>query len=461
MTKIAVVGGAGYVGLSYAAAFAELGYDVVGLDTDEAKVGALSAGSSPIFEPGLEDLLRRGLQNGRLRFTTEYRDAVPDADYVFICVGTPSDITGQAQMLYVKSAARSIAKHGRGHTFIVNKSTMPVGSARLVSGIVEKHNDNGASFTVVSNPEFLREGSAVHDIFHPDRIVLGAEDPQAAEQVAALYAPLGAPVLITDLATAEMIKYASNALLATKISFINEVARICERLNADVDMVACGMGMDDRIGPRFLRAGAGFGGSCFPKDVRALASMARDAGVDTNMLNAVLSINADMRRHVVAKVRSHIGSLAGKTVSVLGLAFKPDTDDIREAPALDVIRELLAGGARVRATDPVATKHVATVLPDIELFSDPYETVTGSDATILMTEWDVYRSLNLSRMANSMRGNVLIDGRNTFDPEKVAVAGLTYEGIGRCASNPPDWISFQQSQLEHEILSTLSSVRIA
>lgn len=466
LTKIAIVGGAGYVGLSYAAAFAELGYNVVGLDLDSNKVQSLSEGRCPIFEPGLEELLQRGLTSGRLRFTTEYSHAVPGANFVFICVGTPSDITGRAQMMYVKKAAEDIARHMDGHTFIVNKSTMPVGSGDLVARILNQHKKPDVTFTVVSNPEFLREGSAVHDIFHPDRIVLGADDPIQADQVAALYAALGAPVLVTDLCSAEMIKYASNALLATKISFVNEVATICEQLGADVDVVSRGMGMDDRIGPRFLRAGAGFGGSCFPKDVRALASMARDAGVNTSMLNAVLTINADMQRLVVDKVRGRLGGLSGKTVAVLGLAFKPNTDDVREAPALVVIKELLAAGARVRATDPVAMEHVAELFPGIELCRDPYATVMGADAVVLMTEWDDYRAMDLGRMARAMRGRLLIDGRNVYDLKAVQAIGLTYEGIGRAVSKPAHGAGLApwepqltiESDLDSRVLETVRSI---
>lgn len=436
MARIAVIGGAGYVGLSYASAFAELGYDVVGLDIDAAKVAQLSRGSSPIFEPGLEVLLQRGLRSGRLHFSSEYAEVVPDADYVFICVGTPSDSNGAAEMMHIKAAVRSIAGYARGHTIVINKSTMPVGSAQLVCSILEENGTPDATFTVVANPEFLREGSAVHDIFHPDRVVLGCDDAVAAGRVAALYAPLGAPILITDIRSAEMIKYASNAFLAAKISFINEVARICERLGADVDVVARGMGMDGRIGSQFLRAGAGFGGSCFPKDVRALASMARDAGVNTTMLSAVLETNTEMRTLVVDKMRSHLGDLSGRTLCVLGLAFKPNTDDIREAPALAVIADLLAAGAHVRATDPVANRNVAPLFPDVELLADPYEAATGADAVAIMTEWEAYRAMDLARIAAAMRGRVLIDGRNVLRPSAVTAAGLAYEGIGRVGLAP-------------------------
>jgi UDPglucose 6-dehydrogenase len=439
MARIAVIGGAGYVGLTYAAALAELGHDVVGLDVDATKVEALRDGRSPIFEPGLDVLLQRGLAEGRLRFTTEYAAAVPSADFAFICVGTPSDADGRADMQYVATAARQIGAHGCGHTIVVNKSTLPVGSAHFVGEILTEHAHAGATFTVVSNPEFLREGSALHDVFHPDRIVLGASDEADARRVAALYGPLGAEILVTDPRSAEMIKYASNAFLASKISFINEVALICERFGADVSVVADGMGLDERIGRRFLNAGAGFGGSCFPKDVKALASMARDAGLEPTMLAAVLGTNDAMRSHVVARVEERLGCLAGKTIAVLGLAFKPDTDDIREAPALAVLRKLVAAGARVQATDPVAMPHVAGQVPEVSLMADAYAAATGADAVILMTEWAEYRTMDLDHLANAMRGRLLVDARNALAPSAALEAGFDYVGIGRVGgtATPP------------------------
>jgi UDPglucose 6-dehydrogenase len=434
VSKIAVVGGAGYVGMTYAGAFAELGHESVGVDIDPTKVAMLNRGEPSIYEPGMADLLRRGLDAGRLRFTTDYATALPEADFAFICVGTPSTPSGGADLTAIAAAARAIARHGSGHTVIVNKSTMPVGSAQFVENIVAEHASNGSTFAVVSNPEFLREGSAVRDVFQPSRIVLGSTDDDAINRVAALYGPLGSPVLITDSRSAEMVKYASNAFLATKISFINEMAMICEQLDADVSVVANGMGLDDRIGAQFLRPGVGFGGSCFPKDVRALAAMAVEAGSHSLMLEAVLDINASMRSRVVEKLASHLGSIAGKTIALLGLAFKPDSDDIREAPALDVARALLDAGASVRATDPAAMHHVAAALPDVVLAPDAYAAAMGSDAVILMTEWSVYQSLDFERIANSMRGRTVIDGRNALEPADVVAAELVYEGFGRAAS---------------------------
>jgi UDPglucose 6-dehydrogenase len=436
MADIAIVGGGGYVGLAYAVAFAELGHRVVGLDTDQAKVVALQSGQSTIYEPGLDDLLQRGLTSGRLAFTTDYAVALATAEVAFICVGTPPDEVGRADTTYVAAAARGIATHAVRDVIVVNKSTMPVGSVQFVAEVLAEHARPGVNFSVISNPEFLREGAAIHDIFHPDRIVLGTDDPEVARRVSDLYAALDAPVLVTDPRSAEMIKYASNALLATKISFINEVALICERVGADAAGVAQGMGMDHRINPRFLVAGVGFGGSCFPKDVRALAAMALDAGLHPNLLTAVLAINAHMRAHVIELLGEHLGDLAGKTIAVLGLAFKPETDDVREAPALAVIRELLAAGACVRATDPVAMPNAASQITGATLCKSPYATVTGADAVVLMTEWQEYQTLDLDQIANAMRGSLIIDGRNALDPRRCEASGLAHLGIGRGGHAP-------------------------
>lgn len=431
MAEIAIVGAAGYVGLGYSALLADLGHNVVGVDIDLVRVSLLRQGVLPFHEPGLASLVQRGLMGGHLRFTTDYAEAVPGAKFVFICVGTPSTASGAADTTAIVAAAQAIARHGQGHTIVVNKSTMPVGSAQFVHDILAEHAPAETTFAVVSNPEFLREGSAIHDIFHPDRIVLGADDPVAAAEVGELYSALDAPLLVTRPRSAEMIKYASNAFLATKISFVNEVATICEQLGADISIVAQGMGLDPRISPSFLQAGVGFGGSCFPKDVRALATMARDNGCDPTLLTAVIDINVKMRARVLEKVRSHLGTLSGKTIGVLGLAFKPETDDIREAPSVALIKDLIAAGAQVRATDPVAGLHVAALFPEIRLTRDAFGAAMGADALILVTEWPAYRNLDLDRLANAMRGQLVVDGRNCLDREAVKTAGLIYEGIGR------------------------------
>lgn len=431
MTRITVVGGAGYVGAAYSVALAELGHDVIGLDLDAGKIAMLSAGKTPIFEAGLEERLQRSLLTGRLRFTTSHADAMPDADFIFICVGTPPDSSGRAETSHVVAATREIACNCTGHTIIVNKSTMPIGSVERVAEMIQEHALDGVTFSVVSNPEFLREGTALHDIFHPDRIVIGSFDAAAAARVRDLYVGIDAPVLITDPRSAEMIKYASNAFLATKISFINEVALICERLGVDIAAVSRGMGLDQRIGGHFLQAGAGFGGSCFPKDVRALSCMARDAGLNPNLLEAVIEINAAMRIHVVDRLTDHLGVLAGKRVGVLGLAYKPETNDTRESPAFEVIRLLLDAGATVAATDPVARPATRAGLAEVAIVDDPYGAAMGADAIVVMTDWSLYRTLDLEHVANAMRGQLVVDARGSLEAQAVEAAGLVYVGIGR------------------------------
>ena len=432
MATIAVIGSAGYVGLGTGAVFADLGNTVVGVDVDPAKVARLQAGECPIFEPGLEELLARNAQAGRLRFTTDYAEAVPRADFVFICVGTPSGPHGRADMTHVRAAARGIGRHlapGR-RTIVVNKSTMPLGSGDLVGALLGEEAAPAARFAVVANPEFLREGSAVRDMLHPDRVVLGGADRAAVDAVADLYRPLGAPLVLTDLRTAEMIKYAANAFLATRISFINEVAQICEELGADVRQVAAGMGFDKRIGPHALHAGIGFGGSCLPKDVQALEYMAAEANCHPQLLRAVLDINRDGRRAFVRKLDRLLGGLDGRTVAVWGLAFKPDTDDLREAPALEIIGDLLARGARVRAYDPAAMAGARALLPAVTFCADPYAAARGADAVALVTEWNEFKGVDLARVCEGMRAPVLVDGRNLYDPRELAALGFTYRGVG-------------------------------
>jgi UDPglucose 6-dehydrogenase len=430
MANIAIIGGGGYVGLSYAAVLAEFGHTVTALDVDEVKIASLLAGHCPIYEPGLEDYLRRGAETGRIRYTSDYAQAVPDAEFVFLCVGTPPDHAGRADLQYVVQASETLARHLSGHTIIVNKSTLPVGSVGLVERIVGRGLPAEATFSVVSNPEFLREGSAIEDLLRPDRIVLGSTDREAMERVADLYGSMDVPVIMTDPRSAEMIKYAANAYLATKISFINEIALICERLGADVTAVSDGMGLDHRIGRSFLHAGVGFGGSCFPKDVQALLAMAQDVNVDPTLLGATLSINKRMREVVLEMIEAALPDLSGKTVTVLGLSFKPNTDDIREAPAIDIIEALLARGAEVRICDPVALGHVYGRWPQARLMSDPYAATTGADAVVLVTEWEQYRRLDLQRLANTMRGNLLVDGRRAFNAQLAREAGFNYTGIG-------------------------------
>jgi UDPglucose 6-dehydrogenase len=414
--------------------FAELGNRVICLDINEEKVVRLRRGEIPIYEPGLEELVQRNVAAGRLRFTTSYAEAVPGADFCFIAVNTPSGAEGEADLGQVRSAAASLAAHLRDGTIIVNKSTVPIGTADRVDHIIERHlppEKRGLRFGVVSNPEFLREGSAVTDFLHSDRVVLGATRHEDAEEVAQLYRPLKCPVLITDPRTAEMIKYASNAFLATKISFINEVASICERLGADVRVVAEGMGRDPRIGRAFLDAGLGWGGSCFPKDVKALAHMAAVSGCHPQLLRTVIEINKDQRLKVIRRLRDTLGSLEGQTVALLGLAFKANTDDLREAPALEIAHLLLAEGAIVRAYDPVAMPNATHLLPEATFATDAYDAVSGADAAVVVTDWNEFKQLDLARLRERMTRPVLIDGRNVYEPAVARGAGFLYYAVGR------------------------------
>jgi len=436
--KVICVIGAGYVGLVTGTCFADLGNRVTCVDIDEEKIEKLRAGIMPIYEPGLEEMVRRNQAAGRLHFTTSYAEGLKDAEFVFIAVGTPEGVDGEADLRYVRMAAESIAQHMDHPLIIVNKSTVPVGTGDWVADIVRRHQPKPIPFSVVSNPEFLREGSAIQDFLNPDRVVLGSLDPEAAERVAQLHLPLRAPIIVTDLRTAEMIKYASNAFLATRISFINEIASICERLGADVKEVAIGMGYDRRIGHAFLDAGIGWGGSCFPKDVKALEHMALIHGAHPALLRAVMEINRDQRRVVILKLREILGSLRDVTVGLLGLAFKPNTDDMREAPSVEIAHLLLSEGANVRGYDPIAMEKAARVLPEVELAPDPYALAEGCDALVVCTEWNEFKHLDLARIRDLMRRPVLIDGRNIYEPDEMRRLGFEYRGIGRGYSVPEE-----------------------
>ena len=430
MRKICIVG-TGYVGLVTGTCFADLGNTVTCVDVDESKIARLRNGEMTIYEPGLEEIMQRNVAVGRLSFTTSYEEAVQDAQFAFIAVGTPSGMGGEADLTYVRAAARSIAEVMTGPLVIVNKSTVPIGTGDWVSEIVEKYRPEGMAFNVVSNPEFLREGSAVHDFMYPDRIVLGALNKHAAEEVAQLYLSLRAPIIITDLRTAEMIKYASNAFLANRISFINEIASICERLGADVKEVAVGMGYDKRIGSHFLDAGIGYGGSCFPKDVKALEHMAAVHGSHPQLLRAIMDINRDQRLRVLQRLRELVGPLHDRQIGLLGLAFKPNTDDIRESPALELARLILHEGAVVKAYDPVAMDNARQVLSDVQYCQDAYEVARGSDAVVVVTDWNEFKHLHMATVKDLMRSPVLIDGRNIYDVAEMQALGFTYRGIGR------------------------------
>ena len=430
MAKICVIG-TGYVGLVTGTCFSDIGHQVTCLDIDKHRIEQLKNGVMPIYEPGLEQIVEQNVNAGRLKFTTSYPEGLQDAEFAFIAVGTPSSDDGEADMQYITMVVESIAQHLTHPIIIVNKSTVPVGTGDWVAElIVEKNGQNTPSFSVVSNPEFLREGSAINDFMQPDRVVLGSTDLEAAQQVAELYQALRAPIMITDLRTAEMIKYASNAFLAARISFINEIANICESLGADVREVARGMGMDKRIGPSFLDAGLGWGGSCFPKDVKALAYMAATRGAHPQLLQAVMDINQNQRKRAVIKLQKAMGSLEGKTVGVLGLSFKPNTDDIRDAPALDIIRMLLESGALVQAFDPQAMQASKEAIPALVLRESPYEVAKDANALLLATEWNEFKSLDFDIIKENMRGNVILDGRNIWYGQNLHEKGFTYIGMG-------------------------------
>jgi len=432
MSNICVIG-TGYVGLITGVCFADLGNTVYCLDINKNRIENLKRGIMPIYEPGLEEIVERNVKAKRLCFTTDYEKALEDAEFAFIAVGTPSGVDGEADLQYVHAAAEKIAEMVDHPIIVVNKSTVPVGTGDWVSDIMERTRDQkDTPFSVVSNPEFLREGSAINDFMQPDRVVLGSLDHSAAERVAELYGPLRTRILITDLRTAEMIKYASNAFLATRISFINEIANICDELGADVREVADGMGLDKRIGRSFLDAGLGWGGSCFPKDVKALAHMAVLNNTHPQLLQAVMDINRNQRRRVVYKLRNVLGgSLAEKKIGILGLSFKPNTDDMREAPSTEIIHLLLNEGAIVQAYDPQAMENAAKKLPDIALCDSPYDTADGTDALILATEWNEFKQLEFKRIYKLMRTPVLVDGRNQWDSEQLRDIGFTYFGVGQ------------------------------
>ena len=431
MKQICVVG-VGYVGLVTAACFADLGNRVVALDVDEKRVENLKQGIMPIYEPGLEELVKRNVKGGRLSFTTSYVEALKGAEYAFIAVGTPSGMDGNADLQYVQAAAESIAKNMTAPLIIINKSTVPIGTGDWVADIVKGAQSSPVQFAVVSCPEFLREGSAIGDFMSPHRNVIGSLDREAANKVAHLHLPLRAPIVITDLRTAEMIKYASNAFLATKISFINELADLCERVGADVKEVAAGMGYDARIGRHFLDAGLGWGGSCFPKDVQALAFMAKEMGLNPRILNDVMEVNYNRRKAVSAHVEKMLGgSLKGKTIGILGLAFKENTDDMRDAPSMDISKSFLAAGSSVRGYDPVARETAAPMLPGVEIFDEVYEMVQDCDALIVVTPWNEFKQLDLDKVKDLMKSPVIYDGRNMYDPARMREMGFTYKAVGR------------------------------
>ncbi len=431
--KITMLGG-GYVGLVSGACFAEFGAYVNCFDIDRKKIEALNAGNIPIYEPGLDSLIARNVQRGQLLFTDRLADCIVDSDLVFIAVGTPRRDDGHADLSYIFQAARNIAPLLRGYTVVVNKSTVPVGTARKVKKCIEGINPD-ANFDMASNPEFLREGAAISDFIRPDRIVIGTENKRAEKMLRELYRAFNlieVPILATDLESAELIKYASNAFLATRISFINEMSALCEKVGADIHAVAKGMGLDGRIGRKFLHPGPGYGGSCFPKDTQALVQIAGEHDVSSHIVEAVIKVNEEQKAWMVKKIRHALGgSEDGKTITVLGLTFKPETDDMRAAPSLTILPELINNNCKIKAHDPQGVKEAAVLLPEIEYYEDIYVAIQDADAIVLLTEWNVYRNLDMNAVKEKLNASVFIDLRNVYEPDVMKSLGFDYHCIGR------------------------------
>ena len=435
LLDIAVIG-TGYVGLVTGAGLADFGNDVVCVDIDEKKIAALKQGKIPIYEPGLDKIVSRNVAEGRLQFSTDLQDAIRSSRAIFIAVGTPPKPDGSADLRYVEEVARTIAQYMNGPKLVITKSTVPIGTGRMIEKILGE-TGNGFRASVASNPEFLREGSAIEDFMKPDRVVIGASDRESINLMKEIYAPLHSleiPFVVTNVESAELIKYAANGFLATKISFINEIAVLCELLGGDVQDVARGMGLDSRIGPKFLQAGPGFGGSCFPKDTSAVADIARQYGYQFEIIEAVLRVNDNIKQRMVGKViKAVCGSVKGKTIGLLGLAFKPETDDMRDSPTIPLIAGLQEQGAAIRAYDPQAMNNAAKMFTNVTFCHDAYETANGADALVIATEWNEFRSLKLERVRSLLKQPVIIDLRNVYDPHRMKSEGFTYVSVGRKA----------------------------
>jgi UDPglucose 6-dehydrogenase len=426
--------GTGYVGLVTGTCFAEFGNDVICVDIDSAKIEKLNKGILPIYEPGLDVMLTKNVKEGRLKFSTNVKSALEQSLVIFIAVGTPQAGDGSADMRYVESVAKDIAKYMNGYKVVVNKSTVPVGAAQWIKKIIQENQATKVHFSVASNPEFLREGSALEDFLRPDRVVIGTEDSEAAAIMRDLYAPLyliETPIVMTNLESAELTKYAANAFLATKISFINEISNICERVGADVHDVAKGMGLDNRIGRKFLHAGPGFGGSCFPKDTHALVAIAAKHDYRIRIVQAAIEVNEAQRQLMIRKIKNAMGEVKGKTIAMLGLSFKPNTDDMRDAPSIAIIEGLQKEGARIQAYDPVAMDEARKFLKDVHYAEETYDTLRDADALVFMTEWNQFRSLDLDKVKSLLRAPIVIDLRNIYDSEKMRENGFQYTGVGR------------------------------
>ncbi len=428
--KISVIG-TGYVGLATATVFAELGNDVIGADIDIDKIDKLNNGIMPIFEPGLQELVERNVKEKRLRFTHNNKEVIGHGDVIFICVGTPPKDNWEVELKYVENVALEIAQNIRSYKVIVHKSTVPVETGDKVKKIIKDNIKENVDFDVVSNPEFLREGTAIEDTLEPDRIVIGADSKKAIEIMKKLYSPIKAPLIITDIRSAELIKHASNAFLATKISFINSVARICELSGADVEKVADGVGYDKRINRYFLNAGIGYGGSCFPKDSQAFVKIAEKYGYDYKLLKATNEINEDQKKHFVGMVKKALNSLNDKKIGILGLSFKPNTDDMRFAPSIYIIQELQKEGGKIKAYDPEAMEKAKTIFSDVEFGKDPYEIAKDSEVLLILTEWNEFKELDLKKIKSLMKTPLIIDGRNIYNPEDIKKEGFTYISVGR------------------------------
>jgi UDPglucose 6-dehydrogenase len=431
--------GTGYVGLVTGACFAEFGLHVTCMDIDAKRIARLEKGDVPFYEPGITELVMKGLKENRLHFTTDIAKAVEEALVIFIAVGTPTRTDGSADLSYVEEVGRGIAQAMTSYKVIVTKSTVPVGTGAKLRDVIRTHQTNPSRFDIVSNPEFLREGSAIEDFLRPNRVVIGADSAEAVAIMRDLYRPLyliETPFVVTDIATSEMIKYASNAFLATKVSFINEMANLCERVNADVQMVSKAMGLDHRIGSKFLHAGPGYGGSCFPKDVSALIQTGEKVGCSMEIARATSLVNERQRTLMVEKIETAVGGLNGKTVAVLGLSFKPNTNDLRDAPAIAIVERLLAQGCAVRVYDPAAMEEGSKLLHDATPCADAYDAASGADALVLMTEWNLFRNLDLPKIKAALRHPLFIDLRNVYDPERMAAMGFRYISIGRSPRKP-------------------------
>jgi len=425
--------GTGYVGIVTGTGLANLGNEVLCVDVDREKIAKLSSGKLTLYEPGLEEIFLRNFKSGRLKFTTDLESGIKASEIIFICVGTPCNAADEADLSAVEETARLIGRHMEAYKVIVNKSTVPVGTAERVRKIVKENQPGKIPFDVVSNPEFLREGAAVKDFENPDRVVIGTDSQRAQELMTALYrsvARTNRPIMLTDIKSAEIIKYASNAMLATRISFMNQLSHLCEKTGADIRDVSKGLGLDSRIGSRFLHAGLGFGGSCLPKDVKALISTLKQYGCEADLFEAVNRINERQRNLVIDKLKTVL-AIEGSTIAVWGLSFKPKTDDVREAPALAIIETLQQLGARIHAFDPIAMKNARMVLNGVDFFEDPYSTIEGCDALMVVTEWDEFRNIDMGRVKTLLKRPIIVDGRNIYNPKQMQALGFTYLGIGR------------------------------